>query len=110
MEAQGTQNIKDIVVAGCKVYKAVHEAKVNDGKIDLADAHLLMPVIPALIDAIKDAKLVVPEFKDLSTEEAAELISAVKGEISGTDEEVTKKVLYVLLALKANYEAVRAFV
>lgn len=104
------QNIKEIVVAGCKIYKAIHEAKVNDGKIDFADLGLLMPLIPSIGAAIKDANLVIPEAKDLTSEEMLELIGAVKAEISGTDGDVVNKILVVLLALKANYEAVKAFV
>jgi hypothetical protein len=111
MEVVAIQNLKEIVLAGLKSYQALAEAKKNDGKIDLKDLALILPVVPHYIDAIQGAGEVGAELKDLSTEEAAELVSLISQEIGvAVSPELHVKIEKILLAVKANYEAVRAFV
>lgn len=101
-------NTKEIVVAGMKSFQMIQVAKA-DGKIDLADLPLLFQMLPVYQAALADAEQVIPEMKDLSAEEAAELVNAVVAELGGVHEDVKVKIEKVLLALKANYEAVKAF-
>lgn len=105
----GIQNIKEVVIAGMKTFGAIKEAKVNDGKIDLKDAGLLLPLVDDYIKAIDGIGNVVPEGRDLSSEEMAELVALVAADL-GSDPALQNKVTKVLLALKANYEAVKALI
>ena len=108
-EVVGVKNIKEVVVAGAKIYGTIAEAKRNDGKIDLKDVFLLMPLIQPVSDAVADINQVIPEFKDLSVAEAGELTAAVMAELGMVEEKAKMQIEKVLLALKANYEAVKAF-
>ncbi len=105
----GIQNLKEIVVAGMKSFGVVVQAKKNDGKIDMNDLPLLFQLVPFYQVAIEDADQAIPEMKDLSPEEASELVAAVVAELGGVEADVAIKIEKVLLALKANYEAVKAF-
>lgn len=105
----GNQNLKEVISAACKVFNAVSEAKKNDGKIDLKDIYLLVALVPNIQVAVENVDQVVPEAKDLSVEEMADLVAVISADLGGLDADTKNKVEKVLLALKANYEAIKAF-
>lgn len=109
-EVKGVKNLKELVVFGAKVFNGISEAKKSDGKIDLKDAYLLMGLFQPAIDAINEIGEVVPEFKDLSVEEAGELTAAIVAELGMVEEKAKIQVEKSLLAIKAIYEAIKSFV
>jgi hypothetical protein len=108
-ELKGIQNIKEVVVVGGKIFGAVAEAQKNNGKFGMEDLYLLMGLIAPAQAALADIGEVIPEAKDLSVEEMAELVGLVGAQIGGLDEKTQVKIEKVLMAIKANYEAVKAF-
>jgi len=105
----GTKNLTEVVIMGLKSYGALSEAKKNDGKIDFKDIYLVPGLIPYFTNALEGVDQVVPEAKDLSVEEMAKLVTDVMADLGGVEADMKIKIEKVLLALKANYEAVKAF-
>lgn len=75
-EAKSIKNLKEavaLVLAGAKVVGAARA----DGAINVADAGLLLNLIPVMGPAIEDIGQVPAELADLSAEEAAELCTFI---------------------------------
>lgn len=67
---EALQAIKEVAVFARKVFA--------DGKVNLADLSSLVELggkVSVLSSGLKDAKLALPELKDLSAEEAQELLA-----------------------------------
>lgn len=111
VEKQGIKETAEAVIAALSVFDAVSKAKKNDGKIDFNDLGLLIPVLPKVGAALDGSDKIVPEMKDLSAEEAGELIQLVAEGLTGgiVSEKLADRIEKVLIALKANYEAFKAF-
>lgn len=58
------------------------DAAAKDGKIDFNDIGLLIGLIPKIQPAIDGVKSIPSELKDLSSEEAEELVAFVTGELT----------------------------
>lgn len=109
-EKLGIENVKDLVVAGVKTYEALAAAKKDDGKINMADLPKIFPLLPAYMAALTSLDQVMPELKDFSADEASQLLTYVASELGAqVSPELSNKIEKVLLAIKADYEAVRAF-
>lgn len=106
----GIENLKAEVLAGLKTYKAIVAARA-DGKIDANDLGLVLGLVPDYLKAIQGIPSVIPEFKDLSVAESEELIAFC---MAGLGETVSplwiNRISKVVAAVKADYEAVRAFI
>ncbi|MGL4556282.1 MAG: hypothetical protein ACRCV5_02180, partial [Afipia sp.] len=82
------KNVKDIVVVALGVSMALDQAKANDGKIDLNDIGLLIPVGMKVPEAINDAKLAKDELMHATPEERAAFNVQIAQEYNIADDEV----------------------
>jgi hypothetical protein len=98
MTKLGVAETKDAVIAGCKIYEAIKLAMV-DGKFDMFDLAHLPPVMPAVIAAVKDARLIPAEMKDLDDGEFDELVGAAKSVIQDLTPDKYEAVVFGALAL-----------
>lgn len=77
-----TQGIKESLelLEGVKVLGVSAKKVLADGKVNLADLPVLLGLIsdfPVLTAAVQGADLVLPEVKDLSADEANQLVAKV---------------------------------
>jgi hypothetical protein len=107
-ELKGNKNVKEAIVAVAAIFNAIVESKKDDGKIDMKDAFRLMGLFPKVVPAIEDGGEIMPEFKDLSAEEIADISAALVAELGSVDEKVKLMIEKDLLAIKAIYEAIKA--
>lgn len=102
----GITQLKDAVITICKFTNAIVESVADDGKITFGDfPKFINPVIslPAAISGIGE---VIPELKDITPEEKAELVELVKDELEvGENAElIVEKALNILYELKALFD------
>ncbi len=110
-ELIGIEETSNLVVSGIKSYQAIVAAKNNDGKFSWSDLTLLVPVIPDYMKAISGIGGEVAELKDLSADELNQLSQLVATQLGASvDAALMNKIQKVLIAIKADYDAVRAFV
>lgn len=65
---------KEMLAVVDSALDAVVAAKEGDGEITIKDFPKFLPVVPKVIVALKDAKQIKDELKDLSPEEMQELL------------------------------------
>lgn len=98
------KDVVEVIQLAAGISKAIDAAKA-DGKIDLADAGHLFPVIPLLEPAITDVDQVLKQLGDVDDEEFKVLESELaKVGFIGNKAEILYGVKVHLLAAKANYE------
>lgn len=108
-EKKDITNIVEIVKLVGAMSSAYDGAKA-DGKVDINDLVQLLPVIPYVEPAIKDAGQVIPELEDLSAPELDLLMAELaKVSIIGSKIEVLNKVRASLEAVRALYNVYVAF-
>jgi len=71
---------KTLVVTLAQLASAVLEAK-KDGKVDVKDIGLLMPILPNLFTVLENYEQIPTELTDLTKEEANEIITALKANL-----------------------------
>ena len=107
-ETNGIESLKVVLHAGAALEKMVVAAKA-DGKIDMNDFPYLMAAFPALMPLAGAYNNVLPELKDLSTEEAAQLIAYAMAEFTIGDEKAKAFVEATLHFAAAGYEYYKAY-
>jgi hypothetical protein len=94
-EAVGVKEMKEVVDAVLDCVD-LGKAVAADGKVDLGDLDDLLKALPGLVGsvsaAVKDASQIVPEAKDLSAEELAELGAHVMARLAVANEKAVKVV------------------
>lgn len=108
MEKFGIEGLKaqlKLIFAGKQAYIAAEA----DGKIDLMDVPLLIPVIGPAQEAYRLRLQVGNELSDLSVAEAGELVGMVAAELGGIQEITRARVQAILDALVANYKVYKLF-
>jgi hypothetical protein len=89
-------SLKGLVSVGAAL-GSVAGATMEDGKVDVKDLALLPRLIPVFPDLLAiDFSQVVPEAKDLSEAEAAELVALYKAEFDIPQDDVEVKIETVL--------------
>lgn len=83
----GIKELSEAVSFMCSLASAISDAAA-DGKVTVADAVKLMPVLYKLPSALDGLDEVVNEAKDLSSEELAELSALVKEQLDLEDDEL----------------------
>lgn len=106
-EQKGITSLKAEIDLVTTLVNIVIQAK-KDGKIDAADLALLMQLVPVIGPAATGFGEVVPELKDLSETEGAELIAYVAGKIGGLSIKAQAIVEKSLKAAIALYELEKA--
>lgn len=81
MEKTGVKEIKEVLDLVLGVFHA-GQASLKDGVLSVADLGNLLPVLPLAIPAIEGISLLDDEFKDLSAEEAAEVVAHVAAKLA----------------------------
>lgn len=71
---EGTKETMDVVVLLETAAETIKAAKA-DGKVTLLDLPKLAPLVPAGLEALRGSELIPAELKDLSKEEAGELMA-----------------------------------
>lgn len=108
-ELKGVDSLKKEIDLGVTLVSIVSQAK-KDGKVDAADMALLLQLVPVMGPAAEGLSEVMPELKDLSTSEAAELVAYVMAKLSLGDAKATKIVEKALKFAVAAYELEQAIV
>lgn len=73
-------NTKTLVVTLAQLASAVLEAK-KDGKVDVKDIGLLMPILPNLFSVLENYDQIPEELTDLTKEEKDEIVVALKANL-----------------------------
>lgn len=110
-ESHGIKNTKEMLKLAIAIAVILKQAKENDGKININDLPLLIRLSGSFGPALDDAKLIIPELKDLDSDEAKELIAYFGQELDGkyTDKEVVRKINASIAWGLATAELVAAF-
>jgi hypothetical protein len=99
----GIQNLKEVVDLVLVGHKIAVQAQA-DGKIDFADAALLMQLIPVVSPALAGIDQVVPEALDLDAAEGVELVAHVAANLAVENE---KAKAIIVEALKFAVQGVQ---
>ena len=104
-------NTKEALKLGFSLIGAIKVSKENDGKLNAADLGNLIMVFPHIGPAVDDVDQIIPEMKDLDTEEAKELMEFASKELGGalSEEELINKIELSLQAVVAVFRAVKAW-
>lgn len=89
----------------------VASAAAKDGKIDMNDIALIFPLISKIQPAIDSVGVIPKEIGDLSSEEAAELITMVGAELAIVDEKakvVISQGLVTIASIAKLVQTIRA--
>lgn len=106
-EIKGTKELKellDLALAGVEVGVKISA----DKKVDITDLGHLLILVPKVEPAFAGVGEVPSELADLSTEEAAEVVTHVMAKLMIEDAKAKLVVEKALKALVANYELVKA--
>lgn len=105
------KNTKEALKLGFSLIGAIKVSKENDGKLSASDLGNLVMVFPHLGPAIDDAEMILPEMKDIDTEEAKELLDFASKELGGalSEEALVEKIELSLKAVVAVFQAVKAW-
>lgn len=82
--------------------KVVKEAKENDGQLGATDLALLVNLFPHVSEAIDGIDKVIPELKDLDSNEIKDLLVFTGAQLSGivkADKELVEKALKAAIAV-----------
>jgi hypothetical protein len=103
----GIKNTLELFDLGLAVAKAGKEA-MADGKVNLFDVGVLLPLFPKVAPALADAEQVAAELKDLDESETAELLAYAKTKLPEVidDADLRRKVVVYLKAGLAIAEAI----
>ena len=102
----------ELVLFLFKTGKTVKMAKENDGKIDVNDIVLLVPLMSDIGPAIEGADKIIDEIKDMDEQESKDLIDLVAketGEVLTGKAELVDKIIKGLKFAQAGYEFYKAF-
>lgn len=80
MEKYGIKETKEVIDFGFALGAGIVAAKA-DGKIDLGDLPLVLPIFVSAAPALADISMVPKELADISAEEAEELVAYVAAKI-----------------------------
>lgn len=109
MAKLGIKETKELLKFGFAVPKAIKKAQ-EDGKVDLFDAGLLIPVLSVAPEAFEGIQLVIAELADLDEAEWAELKEIAKAEVGELgDEKLVAIVVQALTAAQQVYALVKLF-
>jgi len=104
----GVKELKEMIVLAAKVVNTGF-AVAKDGKVGFEDIGYLMALIPAIQPALDGAGVIPSELKDLSVEEAAELVAFVGAELALESEKAKALVEKGLKLSFAIYDFAKAF-
>ncbi len=108
-EQKGIEGLKSEVDLGFSIFQGLKNAKA-DGHIGLEDLGLILPLIPKFQAAYAARLSLGEELKDLSSDELSQLAALIVADLGGVaDEALQNKIVKVVAALKANYDAIKAF-
>lgn len=106
-EQKGIEGLKKVVDLGLTLVD-IGTSAMKDGKIDAADLGQLMKLVPVIEPAVSNFGEVIPELKDLSTDEAIELVAYVSGKLMIENAKARLIVEKALKAAVAAFELVKA--
>jgi hypothetical protein len=86
------KDLKEVLVLLFSLSAAVVNAKANDGKIDIQDLPLLLGPMMNLPAAAEGISNVLPQWKNASDDERAELINYIKEQFDIADDAAEKKI------------------
>jgi hypothetical protein len=105
---KGNQETKQVITAAAEAIKAFHDAKADDGKIDLKDLPKLLPLLDPIKEAVDKINEAPDELLDLDTAEGMELVTEF-AEKTGLIPEKAKSrieaVLNLLAAIRDTFDA-----
>lgn len=110
MGNKGIDSIKAVLLLMFGLQKAYKDA-MADGKIDLADLPVIMGLLPQIEGMASHFNDVIPELKDLSAEEGADLVAFAMAHLAITDahaSDVVDKSLKLALAALELAKAIKA--
>lgn len=102
-----TKNTKELIGLVIKTANAIKDAGA-DGKIDIADIGLILPLIPAIGPAVENIASVPAELADMDQAEAQELIDMVKNDLKIGDEHTKNIIAASLKLVGAGVELIKA--
>lgn len=83
----GTENLKKLIKFGLDITKQIAEA-LKDGKVSTAEIFSFLPQLMQVPGVVKSWPDIVAEFKDLSTEDRADLHTYFAGEFDIPNDKV----------------------
>lgn len=109
-EKIGIETTSKIILFGIKLGEGIDKRLADDGKISVWEGITLVPVLKDLPAIIRDRKTLVPELKDLSSDELDQIENLIMVELQlGKDKvkNIVLKGINVVIAVKELIDAIR---